>query len=75
LDNIQNQNPNVPLDHQTRSDAMQLYSINSKQIAKVKDISEKSWEQPNYQLTMTQKSRSRRGNDLLLFLCLFKQFN
>jgi len=54
---------------------MQLYSINSKQIAKVKDISEKSWEQPNYQLTMTQKSRSRRGNDLLLFLCLFKQFN
>jgi hypothetical protein len=62
LDNIQTQNPNVPLDHQTKSDAMQLYSIGSKQIVKVKDSREKSWEQPNYELSMTHKSRGRRDN-------------
>ncbi|XP_066913569.1 uncharacterized protein [Clytia hemisphaerica] len=63
LDNIRNKNPtNVPLEHQTRSDAMQLYSIRSKQIVKVKEVSEKAWEQPNYELTMTPKSRSRRDN-------------
>ena len=66
LDNIRNKNPtNVPLEHQTRSDAMQLYSIRSKQIVKVKEVREKAWEQPNYELTMTPKSRSRRGNELL----------
>lgn len=62
LDNIQNQNPNVPLEHQTKSDAMQLYSIRSKQIVKVKETQEKSWEQPKYELTMTPKTKGRRDN-------------
>lgn len=62
MKNGDKQHDNIIKEHQTKSDAMQLYSIQAKQIVKVSEAdSAASWE-PKYELSVTsKKSRSRRG--------------